>query len=163
MQQKQSDRKIVLFDIDYTVFDMGVFRATDLKTYKVYDEVRQVLEKLKEIADLGIFSQGDVAFQKRKLVETNIEHYFSIEHIHIVADKVAEIKNILESYQGNRKLYFVDDRLPVLHLAKKRYPDITTIWVKRGYYAENQNSIPHFEPDATVSNLREIPPLIGNR
>ncbi len=154
------EKKIILFDIDYTVFNMGLFRDTDLKTYEVYEEVHEVLEQLKEVADLGIFSQGEVAFQNRKLIETSIEHYFLREHIHIVKEKEAVIEEILKKYRKSGKLFLVDDRLPILQLAQQLNPKLMTFWVKRGFFAENQQPITGFEPDATVLTLREIVPLI---
>ena len=155
------DKKIVLFDIDYTVFNTDILKQSDLKTFKVYDEVHEVLNKLKEIADLGIFSQGDVAFQHKKLVETNIVDYFHRDHIHIVPEKFSEIADLIKAYHDHGRLYLVDDRLPILQAAKQENPAVRTIWVKRGFFAENQDPIPNFEPDATVLTLKEIVSLIA--
>ncbi|MGH7204222.1 MAG: hypothetical protein ACREHC_07300 [Candidatus Levyibacteriota bacterium] len=154
-------KKIVLFDIDYTVFNMKLFGDTKLQTYEVYEEVHEVLDQLKEIADLGIFSQGEVAFQNRKLIETHIETYFLQKHVHIVLSKEEEMERVMKKYLGKGKLFFVDDRLPMLQLAKDRHPEVTTIWIKRGKFAEEQEPI-DFAADATVYNLRAIIPIIKN-
>ena len=156
----QKKNKIILFDIDYTVFDMGLFRESNLEKYEVYEEVHDTLTQLKEIADLGIFSEGELAFQRRKLYETNIENYFLEEHIHIVKQKIDVIKHILEKYRTKGKLFLVDDKLTVLISAKQYLPSVITIWVKRGFYAMNQQPIEGFTPDAVVENLREIIPII---
>ncbi|MGI8420599.1 MAG: hypothetical protein ACR2LN_08250 [Candidatus Levyibacteriota bacterium] len=154
-------KKIVLFDIDYTVFNMKLFGDTKLQTYEVYEEVHEVLEQLKEVADLGIFSQGEVAFQNRKLSETHIETYFLQKHVHIVLNKADEMEFVMKKYLGMGKMFFVDDRLPMLQLAKEHHPEVITIWIKRGRFAEEQEPI-DFEADATVYNLREIIPIIKN-
>lgn len=154
-------KKIILFDIDYTIFDMGLYGDSKVQKFQAYEEVYEVLSQLKGLADLGILSQGEVLWQERKLVETNIKQYFLQEHTHIIASKEEEIEGILKKYIGEGKLFFVDDRLPVLQLAKKHHPELVTIWIKRGKFAEEQEPI-EFEADKTILNLRELVPLIKN-
>jgi FMN phosphatase YigB (HAD superfamily) len=153
--------KIVLFDIDYTILDTDILKKSNLETFELYKEVLDTFSQLKEVADFGIFSEGDIVFQKRKLRETKIEEYFLKEHVHIFESKNERIKEILEKYNGLGKLYFVDDKLSVLHLAKQFDPSVFTIWVKRGIYAMNQKPIKGFTPDGTVKTLHEIVPLIA--
>ena len=154
-------KKIVLFDIDYTILDTDVLKKSNRATFQLYKEVLETFSQLKEVADFGIFSEGDIAFQKRKMRETNIENYFLKEHIHIVEKKNEKIKQILELYTDKGRLYFVDDKLSVLHLAKSYEPSVFTIWVKRGIYALNQKPIEGFTPDGEVLMLHEIVPLIA--
>jgi phosphoglycolate phosphatase-like HAD superfamily hydrolase len=156
----KKSKKIVLFDIDYTIFDTDVFKSSNLETYSLYKEVIDTFSKLKEVADFGIFSEGDIAFQQRKMRETNIEKYFLSEHIHIFEQKNDMLKKILEIYKDKGKLFFVDDKLSVLHLAKQYEPKVFTIWVERGFYALNQKPIKGFLPDGVVKNLQDIVPLI---
>ncbi len=155
------NKKIVLFDIDYTILDTDVLKKSNLAKFELYKEVLETFSQLKEVADFGIFSEGDIAFQKKKMRETNIEKYFLEEHIHIFEKKNDEIENLLKKYDPKGSLYFVDDKLSVLHLAKSIEPNVFTIWVKRGIYALNQKPITGFNPDATVLSLHEIVPLIA--
>jgi FMN phosphatase YigB (HAD superfamily) len=157
----KKSKKIVLFDIDYTIFDTDVFKKSDRTTYTLYNEVLDTFSRLKEIADFGIFSEGDIAFQHRKLRETNIEDYFLSEHIHIFEKKNDMLKKLLDRYDDKGKLFFVDDKLSVLHLAKQYEPSVFTIWVERGMYALNQKPIKGFVPDGTVKTLHDIVPLIA--
>ena len=152
--------KIILLDIDYTIFDTSLFKKTNLEKYELYEEVYDTLQKLSNLAKLGVFSEGELAFQKRKLEKTKIEHFFHNEHIHIVLKKDDVIKEILSKYSKKEKVIIVDDRLLILYEIKKRIPVIYTIWMKRGAYAMNQTPIEAFNPDATVENLQEIIPLI---
>ena len=39
-------------------------------------------------------------------------------------------------------------------------PSVFTIWVKRGFYAENQKNIPGFKPDAEIKNLSEVVKIV---
>lgn len=154
-------KKVVLFDIDYTLFDTEKFKNTKLQTFSLYEEVIDVLNKLKETVYLGIFSEGNLDFQKTKLLKTKIHNNFTKKHIHIVANKEETIKEVLEKYKKN-VVFLVDDKLTVLYLAKQLLPSLITIWVKRGMYAQNQLPIKGYTPDAIIMNLRELAPIILN-
>ncbi len=155
-------KKVVFFDIDYTLFDTEKFKNTNLQTFALYEETVYVLSKLKEAVHLGIFSEGNLDLQKTKLLKTKIHNSFVKKHIYIVANKKERIEDILEKYK-NYSVFLVDDKLTVLHQAKELLPAIVTIWVKRGIYALNQSPIDGFEPDAIIENLRELLPIILNK
>jgi len=156
-----NNKKIVLFDIDYTLFDTDIFKESGLKKHSVYNEVNDVLTKLSRIAILGIFSEGDLEFQENKLLKTGIQKHFDKDYIHIAEKKEEILKKIIQKYINNR-VFLVDDKLSILHLAKNISFPLFTIWVKRGMYAINQKEISGFKPDAVVNDLKEIVPLITN-
>ena len=158
----QHSKKIVLFDIDYTLFDTALFKESRFLKHKVYEEVINVLDSLKKVAILGIFSEGDLDFQIEKLIKTDIKKYFDEIHTHIVSDKLGEIKKIIAKY-ANNKLFLVDDKLSILNNLKNFMPSVFTIWVKRGPFAQNQKEILGFKPDAEVENLSEVVGIVrGN-
>lgn len=151
----QFTKPIVLLDIDYTLFDTDFFKESNLSKPKIYKEVIRALEDLKKIAVLGIFSEGDLDFQKTKLKEDGIDKYFGKENVHIVSNKLDALKNVLRKYNKETKTFFVDDKLTILFAAKKMFPKIFAVWVRRGFYAKNQKEISGFTPDAEVENLSE--------
>lgn len=153
---------VILLDIDNTLFNTLKLKNSNLTIYEVYDEVVDTLEELSKIAELGIFSQGEVAFQKRKLQKTNISHYFFEEHTHIVEYKIGVIKEVFKKYHNVKKVFFVDDWLDILHAAKQIDPSVFTIWIKRGEYADVQNKLSNFTADATIKNLKEVIPFISS-
>ena len=152
-------KKIVLFDIDYTLFDTDVFKKSELKKHSIYNEVEEVLKKVSEIADLGIFSQGVLDFQNNKLKKTDIRKYFKEGYIHIVEEKEPNLLEVLSKYK-NHELFLVDDKLTVLYKAKMLMPSVFTVWIKRGIYAECQKPIKNFVPDAIITNLMELLSII---
>lgn len=154
-------QKIILFDIDYTLFNTDIFKQSQLKTHSVYDEVHDVLKKLSKIAQFVIFSEGEINFQKTKLNKTDIKKYFNEQDIIISKSKVNKLRQILNRY-SHGQIFFVDDKLSILFDAKKMLPDVFTIWVKRGIYAKNQKPIPGFKPDYEINNLKEIVSIIHN-
>lgn len=150
---------IILFDIDYTLFDTEKFKGTNLQTFELYEEAVEVLGKLKKTVHLGIFSEGNLDLQKTKLFRTKIDNSFTKKHIHIVINKEQTLKGVLKKYK-NYLVFLVDDKLTVLYQAKQLLPSLVTIWVKRGMYAQNQAPIEGFVPDAIIENLRELVPLV---
>ncbi|MDP3988463.1 MAG: sugar phosphate nucleotidyltransferase [Candidatus Levybacteria bacterium] len=153
-------KKVVLFDIDYTLFDTKNFKDSNLKDHSLYNEVIGVLEKVSKVADLGIFSEGEVAFQKNKLVKTDIKKYFDKKHTHIVEKKDLSLEKILRKYEKDF-LILVDDKLGVLHSAKNMMPSVFTVWVKRGMYAQLQKPIENFSPNETLDNLGELASIVS--
>lgn len=158
-------KKIVLFDIDNTLFNTLRFKSTNFEIFSIYEDVIETLTELTTVADLGIFSEGDLAFQKQKLLETNIENYFLKEHMHIVPEKISAIEALVKKYksQQNAQVFLIDDKLPILPVIKKDFPSIFTIWIKRGEHAPSQEPIDGFTPDAEVESLKEAVPLIKNK
>lgn len=155
----QQIKPVVLFDIDYTLFDTAFFKQSGLTKHKIYEEVMQVLDNLSSFATLGIFSKGEIQFQKTKLEKTGMAKFFKEENVHIFDDKDINLIGILDKYKDS-KLFLADDKLGILYSAKKHMKQIFTIWVKRGWYAENQEPIPGFTPDGEVENLSEVVRII---
>lgn len=156
----QLKNKVILFDIDYTLFNTDIFKKTKLKKYLLYEEVKEVLSDLSKIARLGIFSEGDLGFQKMKLEGTRVADYFQNELVHIMANKDEEMEHIIARYV-NTRLFLVDDKIGILYKIKNCFPSIITIWVKRGKYAKSQKPIDGFRPDAIVKTLREVIPIVS--
>lgn len=155
----QTKKAIILFDIDYTLFNVDIFKKTRLREYSLYDEIGEVLANLSKIAKLGIFSEGEYIFQETKLIKTRIHEYFDKKDIHIADKKDIILDEILHKYKKN-KVYFVDDKLTILHRAKKINSSLFVVWVKRGIYANTQRPIKNFTPDAIINNLNELIPII---
>lgn len=151
--------KVVLFDIDYTLFDTQSFKDSNLSSFKNFEEVADVLEELSKIAKIGIFSTGERNFQHDKLLNTKIMSFFKPEDIHVSEDKEQVIEEILQKY-SQREIFLVDDKIKILKLAKEIYPSIHTIWVKRGPYVEIMRDV-KYEPDTTIENLKNIASVVA--
>lgn len=151
----QHTKPVVLFDIDYTLFNTRKFKESKLQSYEAYEEVKRILMRLKAVARLGIFSKGKTQFQKTKLSKTGMLKFFKENDIHIFDDKNANLMDVLEKYK-NSKLILVDDKLGILYSANKHLPQITTVWIKRGPYAQIQEPIEDFTPSATIDSLSNL-------
>jgi len=158
----QKSKKIILFDIDNTLFNTLRLKQTNPHVFSLYEEVLETLEELSKFADLGIFSEGEIGFQKQKLQQTNIEKYFLKEHTHIFPEKLKAIEETFRRYGEDNQLFLVDDKLSILPPIKKDFPSVFTIWIKRGEYALVQKPIEGFSPDAIVETIKDVIPLIAN-
>lgn len=154
-----TSKKVVLFDIDYTLFDTGTYKASDLTEFKLYEEVVPVLIEIAEHATVGVFSEGETEHQLKKLITTEIREHFRDEHLHIFTKKMEGLADVLLKYQGDT-IFFVDDKLEVLKGIKESDEAIRTIWIKRGMYAEQIPVIEGFTPDLKVTTLQDILPYI---
>lgn len=153
------NRKVVLFDIDHTLFDTEEFKDSLLSKYSLFEGITDLLgELVKNNIKIGIVSQGERDFQIKKIQETGLDKFFSSENIYIVKDKIIEIEEILKLYSSS-ELYLVDDRLDVLGYAKKNMDSITTIFVKYGKKKITEE-VSEFEPDYSVEEVNKIRQII---
>ena len=156
----KNTKPVILFDIDYTLFKTGEFKDSHLQSYNIYEEVMGILLQLKNIASLGVFSKGEIEFQKTKLRKTGMIKFFQENNIHIFDDKDVNLIEVLRKYEDS-KLFLVDDKLGILYSAKKHMPGIITVWVKRGPYAAIQKPIEDFVPSATINNLSNLYDIVS--
>lgn len=159
MKKLLNNKKIVFFDIDYTLFNVGIFKKSNLKEYKNYNEVKKVLKSLSKKLDLGIFSEGEKDFQEKKLENTGIKEFFNKNNIYILHGKNLSIKKIFKKYEKN-SIFLVDDKLTILSEVKTLCPFVFTVWIKRGTYAENEKNIEKFIPDVQIYELSDLENII---
>lgn len=142
---------IILFDIDYTLFDTEEFKKSNLTTYKLYPQTQKVLEQLKSSFTLGILSQGEKGFQIMKLQETGILELFDPGHLFIIPDKLESLPGIMDMLKAE-DVAFVDDKIWMLEKAKSLDPKLKTVWFKNGPFVKESA----FTPDKTITSLEEL-------
>lgn len=150
--------KIVFFDIDYTLFDTDTYKKTGLQTYQLFQEVKEVLERVLKCAEIGILSEGQEDIQREKLRKTGIEHLFNKNNVHITQSKKDFMKSILNNYK-DRNIVLIDDRKDMLLIGKELYPSLITIWIRRGIY-QDMKTEEEFSPDYSFESLKEVSSVI---
>jgi len=147
-------------DININVTELFEAVLMDEASYEkaVFDETVEVLQEISKNKNfrIGIFSGGREEHQLKKIEK--FKHFFHEEHIHILRMKDKDLPEIMKQYEHDT-LYLIDDILQILYNAKKFHPNITVIWMKRGRLADQQK-IEGFEPEYTVTNLRELLPIL---
>lgn len=127
----------------------------------LYPEVQHVLQQLQTLQiPCGIFSTGNTEFQLAKI--SSLDDTLQKSHIHIFSNKEKNIAELLQEYH-NYSVFLIDDYLSILEKTKKSHPNITTVWMKRGKFAENVSFPTVFIPDATILNLEELLPLVDKQ
>jgi FMN phosphatase YigB (HAD superfamily) len=154
----EENKKIILFDIDDTLFNTARFIESDLQDFGLYDDVLETLIELRAYATLGIFSQGESEFQQTKLTSTKISDYFLPEDVHILLSKDEDLTKVFMNY-NDHKIYVVDDRIQWLKNVKNAFPYVFTVWIQQGRYAHTQDD-EQYVPDATVTSLAQIKKLV---
>jgi len=111
------------------------------------------LKEIQKKTVIGIFSKGEINFQKKK-----IEKFSSLinpQNIYIFEDKILKINEVLEKYKDH-KIYIVDDDQKVLENFKQVDNLVFTILVKRES-AKISDKI-----DAVIGNVLRITPLLAD-
>lgn len=140
--------------IKHLLFETSFFKSG------FYTEVEKSLRSLKNFARLGIFSQGDEKFQGAKIDQSGFKELFDKELIYIIKPRKLDILPLLRIKHKKDKVFLVEDKPLVVHTIRQIMPNVYTIWVKRGKYAEGQIDIENFKPDATITSLDQIIPII---
>jgi phosphoglycolate phosphatase-like HAD superfamily hydrolase len=110
------------------------------------------LKKIQEKAIVGIFSKGEINFQKKKIEKFN--SLLNPQDIYIFEDKIIKINEVLAQYK-DYKIYIVDDDPKVLESFKQANNIVFTILVKKG-----KTEIANSQIDAVIENPLQITPLL---
>lgn len=128
-----------------------IFNSLLLRDH-LHTDVFSTFKTLSKLGEIGIFSQGEEKLQNAKI--THFLELISKDKVHIERDKKSELQKVFQKY-NEYTVYFIDDMLPILRAAKMVSPEVISIWIKRGRYAEVQKDIEGFTPDFTALNLDE--------
>jgi hypothetical protein len=111
------------------------------------------LKQIQEKAVIGIFSKGEINFQKKKIEKFN--SFLSPENIYIFEDKIVKINEVLAKYK-DYKIYAVDDNVNVLESFKQVDANVFTILIKK-----DQAEIINNSTDAVIENTLQVVPLLA--
>jgi len=134
----------------------------DTRKY-VFSDVESLLQNFSR-KELFLISHGDPNFQKKKINNSGISHFFGVVKISRIF-KSQEIKKIINKSDCSRKkekYLFLDDRVHYIEEVKKCLPEIITILIKRpeGRYWDQKNCYCNF----TAKNLKKALRIIkGNK
>ncbi len=94
----------------------------------VYPDVLPVLRNLEKENELILLSYGEKKFQKEKIENSKILSYFNKIIITQDINKVSDLKKILKEKEVG---LFVEDAPNTLYEAKKVFPNLITVRIKR--------------------------------
>jgi FMN phosphatase YigB (HAD superfamily) len=122
---------------------------------RLYPGALDTLERLRELGQTVILSDGDVVFQPRKVERSGIAE--AVEgHVLIYIHKEEELDDIEQRYPA-RHYVLIDDKPRILTAVKKVWGDrVTTILPRQGQYALAPDAASFPVPDATVERIGDL-------
>ena len=104
-----------------------------------------------------ILSDGDAAFQPRKVERSGLWHAFR-DNVLIFVHK-EESLDCVERYFPARHYLLIDDKLRILDAVKQRWgARVTTVFVRQGHYALEPGVEQRYRrPDMTLKRIGDLP------
>jgi phosphoglycolate phosphatase-like HAD superfamily hydrolase len=154
-------------------FDPQVFLAKILSQYSIakedlerlwWDEKsfrecllvdEDFLKQIQEKAIIGIFSKGEINFQKKKIEK--FASFFKSQDIYIFEDKIVKINEVLAKYK-NYQIYVVDDNVDVLESFKQIDNLVYTVLIR-----EEQTESSNNKTDSVIDNVLQLVPLLTQK
>lgn len=134
---------------------IAIFDTSSLYLESLYQDSVDVLEKLKKVFRIGVFSEGDKDFQMKKLEKSGILELFDKRLIFIYSNKLSKISRLAKKY---KPLAVIDDR-PKFVIAWANHDISKAIRIKRGRYQTEK--IPEKRGNVfEVENLEAILPIL---
>jgi len=116
---------------------------------RLYPESLDVIERLKELGQVAILSDGDVVFQPRKVDRAGLTSAVD-DNVLIYVHKERELEDVAARFPAEHYVV-IDDKLRILAAIKNVWGDrVTTVFPRQGHYAFDP-AILAAEPAADIS------------
>ena len=129
----------------------NIFFIIDFKM-AMYPAASTALKHLKSLGNVAIFTEGDIAYQKRKVEQLELNKL--VDKIYLYLHKSDHIDVIFTKWKGYTKV-FIDDRSAKLINIKKQYPETRIVEVCQGYYS-NKDHVPHKKIDMVIESIEDL-------
>lgn len=150
---------LILIDFDHTLFNTTRFKK-ELKegrkrfNYRkfLYPDSKKFISYATKYGTPTLFSEGDVNFQKNKIIKTGMKDFFGVNiKIYPSSLEIGKMDKINKLAANYQKVILIDDKPEIV--SKALALDYKVIRVKRGKYREIKTAI---HPTFEVENLKEI-------
>lgn len=112
---------------------------------RLFPRALEVVQHAMAWGQVAILSDGDAAFQPRKVARSGLWHSFD-DHVLIYVHKEMALDDVERHYPA-RRYVMIDDKLRILTAMKQQWGErVTTVFARQGHYA--------FDPE----ELRKYPP-----
>ncbi len=129
----------------------SIFQNIDFPSF-VYPDVVRVIEHLKTMGKVVIFSEGDMIYQKAKIEKSGLA--VMVTEVLLYEHKMEHLDEIMEKYQAYHSV-FIEDRADILKSIKEKYPAVTTVLVCQGHYA-NPSCPNRHDADLTIEKISDL-------
>jgi FMN phosphatase YigB (HAD superfamily) len=123
---------------------------------RLYPESLDVIDRLKELGQVAILSDGDVVFQPRKVDRAGLNSAVD-DNVLIYVHKEQELDDVEARFPAKHYVV-VDDKLRILAAIKKVWGErVTTVFPRQGHYAHDPAILTSEPPaDITVDRIGDI-------
>jgi FMN phosphatase YigB (HAD superfamily) len=123
---------------------------------RLYPESLDVIERLKELGQVAILSDGDVVFQPRKVDRSGLTSAVD-DNVLIYVHKEQELDDVEARFPAQHYVV-VDDKLRILAAIKRVWGDrVTTVFPRQGHYAFDPAILASEPPaDITVERIGDV-------
>jgi len=123
---------------------------------RLYPESLDVIERLKELGQVAILSDGDVVFQPRKVDRAGLTSAVD-DNVLIYVHKERELEDVAARFPAEHYVV-IDDKLRILAAIKNVWGDrVTTVFPRQGHYAfDPANLAAEPAADITVDRIGDI-------
>lgn len=118
----------------------------------LYPDALKVLENLRKLGKVYLFTEGDSTYQKEKIIKSGLSSI--VDGVFLFEQKIRHLPEIMKQFK-DYTVVFIDDRAKYLSIEKSKFPKVITLNVKQGHYAkEDQNN--YSGVDFTVDSLADL-------
>jgi FMN phosphatase YigB (HAD superfamily) len=122
---------------------------------RLFPHALDVIELLKKKGQVVIVSDGDVVFQPIKIQRSGLSKAVD-GHVLIYIHKEKETDDVQQRYPSEHYV-MIDDKPNVLAGMKKCCPLVTTVFVRQGRYAHDQQLLASApQPDVTIERIGDL-------
>ncbi|MGA7733533.1 MAG: HAD family hydrolase [Chloroflexia bacterium] len=122
----------------------------------VYPGTMAALECVTQLGEVGILSDGDTAYQPRKIGRAGLSKIVGYSDVLIFTHKQHHLEDIMRRLPGQHYV-LVDDKESILAEAKEHLGDkLTTVWVRQGKYAHDPTRYRKPDPDIVLDEIGEL-------
>lgn len=123
---------------------------------RLYPQSLDVLERVGELGQAVILSDGDAVFQQRKIERSGLMEAVA-GHVLIYIHKEQELGDVRRRYPA-RRYVLVDDKLRILAAVKEAWGDlVTTVFPRQGHYAHDPDLLARYPAaDVSVDRIGEL-------
>jgi len=133
-----------------------IFSNIDFKG-ALYDCVPGVIQQLRIIGEVAIFTEGDPLYQEMKVTNSTLDQY--VDDVFIYEHKLPHIPEIRAAYP-NHTFILVEDKPTNIEEFKSQEPNTRSIRVCQGHYADDHPE--HEYADIVIDTIEELADLTSN-
>ena len=123
---------------------------------RVYPSALDAVRRAQDWGTAAILSDGDAAFQPRKVERSGLWHAFG-DNVLIYVHKEEELDDV-ERWYPARRYVMIDDKLRILDAVKQVWGDrVTTVFARQGHYATDPAILAQHPPaDMQIERIGDL-------